>query len=295
MTDPIRVLDDLGSLRSRIRHDRSGYWLPLVLFGVLVLAAPLAYVGHGEPIPSDGVEGFMGPVWHVGGVYFDPLELFHGIVLPPVSGTVVGLYWLLGTVAGAAGTYLWYRARAARVGVQLPVGTFLWYALGALLAAVFVVPTLSHRQRGLFDGSGAANLWFNLLALAVGTAIAVVSVRPWRPRARRSAGRWAGLVTGALIAMVAAADITTVTSTYSFAALFVIAAGLFGLAWTERSRLCAMIAVLFTSAALLANLYDMQRIVDTGSAVLNNLLLPGVVLVAGGVMAVVTGRRGATR
>jgi hypothetical protein len=107
-----------------------------------------------------------------------------------------------------------------------------------------------------------------------------------------------GLVLGAAITLVGAGNTATLASTHGFAALFVIATGLLALAWVERSRLAGVIAVLFLGAALLANLYDMENVwhrwfgyPDNSVAVaFDNLLLPGLVLVAGGVVALIAAR-----
>ncbi len=72
----------------------------------------------------------------------------------------------------------------------------------------------------------------------------------------------------------------------------IIAAGLWVLAWAERSTALAVTALLYTGAALLANLYDVENVLyrlgwnPAGydwQAILPNVLLPtGVLLVAGG-------------
>lgn len=295
--EPGALLDDLGALRRRTRRDGSGYWLPLLLFGVLVLAAPLAYLGTDRPMADTYFE--VGPVWTIGGFGLAPLQLFQGFVMPPANPTAVGLYWLLATAVGAACTFFWYRARAARVGVHLRIGTYLWYALGALVAAVIGVPVLIRwTLYELFGGRSRAAVLLSLLVLVIGLAIAVLSARPWRRAGTRSTAERVGLAVGVLITLVGAGNVATLASPYGLAPLFVIAVGLFGLAWMERSRLCGTIAVLFTGAALLANLYDVGNLfsrwgaetVSPAPGVLDNLLLPGAVLIVGGVVALVSHR-----
>lgn len=288
------LLDDLGALRRRTRRDSSGYWLPLLLFGLLVLAAPLAYLGNGQaPMDSYGV---VGPIWHLGGLYFAPLELFEGFVVPPANAVAVGLYWLVAAVVGAAVTFFWYRARAARLGVQLPIGTYLGYMLGALAMAIVGIPLIT--QWALFGGMGSAGVSIAVAALAAGLALAILSARPWQPTVPKSRPRTAGIVVGVLITVFAAGNLAWLASTHGFATLYIIAVGLFGLAWMERSLLCGTIAALFTGAALLTNLYNMENVFfrwgdvtfSPAPIAFDNLLLPGAVLVIGGAVALVLDR-----
>jgi hypothetical protein len=83
----------------------------------------------------------------------------------------------------------------------------------------------------------------------------------------------------------------------------IIAAGLWVLAWAERSRALAVTALVFTGAALLANLYDVENVLYrlgwnpagyNWQVTIPNVLLPTVVLlVAGGAagIAAATARR----
>ena len=84
----------------------------------------------------------------------------------------------------------------------------------------------------------------------------------------------------------------------------IIAAGLWVLAWAERSRALAVTAVVFTGAALLANLYDVENLLYrlgwnpagyNWQVTIPNMLLPTVVLLvaggAAGVAAVAARRR----
>jgi len=74
-------------------------------------------------------------------------------------------------------------------------------------------------------------------------------------------------------------------------AFLIAAAGLWVLAWAERSRALAVITLAYTGAALLASLYDVENLLyrlgwspGPGGAVamLPNVLLPALVLLAGG-------------
>lgn len=110
------LLNDLGTLRRKARRDGRSHWLPLLVFGALVLAAPLAYLGSGP----DAVFRSNGPVVHIGGFAFAPLSLFASPGFP-ADHLAVDLYWLGAAVAGAAITFWWYRKRGAAIGVPLPM------------------------------------------------------------------------------------------------------------------------------------------------------------------------------
>lgn len=289
------LLDDLSQLRRRARRDRSGYWLPLLLFGVLVLAAPLTY----RMVAIPGV-GFVQttpalPVWHIGGLYYDPLALF--APNPFVDQLPVSLYWLGTAVVGSLVTIFWYRWRAGRVGVQLRIRPYLWWAFGALATALVVVPLVTFWLLRALDGWNTASVWLSIAAFVAGVAIALLCAGR-SPDTHRSVPRLAGLVAGMALALVAAGNISVLASTHGFGILFVIAAGVAGLARAERSRLCGAVAVLFFGATLLANLYDMEnalypligRTPSETLVALADLLLPGAVLVVGGAVALARGR-----
>jgi hypothetical protein len=81
----------------------------------------------------------------------------------------------------------------------------------------------------------------------------------------------------------------------------IIAAGLWALAWAERSRALAAVAAVFTGAALLASLYNVENLVfrlgwrpgpsDLDLTSLPNVLLPALVLLAAGAGAFAVQRR----
>lgn len=290
------LLDDMGTLRRRTRRDRSGYWLPLLLFGVLILAAPLTYRVLEIP-PGVSEITTREPGWNIGGLfYYSPLVLFDPRLLIG-SQWAVSLYWLGTAVVGSLVTIFWYRWRARRVGVQLRIRPYVWWAFGALAMALVGVPVVTYWLLGLLYGSNATSVWLSIAAFVAGLAIAVLSAGR-SPDTHRSVPRKIGIAAGMALALVAAGNISVLASTNGFAVLFVIAAGVAGLAWAERSLLCGVIAVLFFAATLVANLYDMEnvlyRLVGYSTSeilmVFTNLLLPGAMLVVGGVVALVRGR-----
>jgi len=78
--------------------------------------------------------------------------------------------------------------------------------------------------------------------------------------------------------------------------LVIIAIGLCVLAWTERSRALGLIALVYTGAALLASLYNVENVMfrigwNLDQPELANLLLPAVILLAAGVGAFLVQRK----
>ncbi|HEY2237813.1 MAG TPA: hypothetical protein VGI21_03435 [Streptosporangiaceae bacterium] len=81
----------------------------------------------------------------------------------------------------------------------------------------------------------------------------------------------------------------------------IIAAGLWALAWAERSRALVVIAAVYSGAALLASLYNVENLLfrlgwnpgpgDLELTALPNVLLPAIVLLATGAGAFVVQRR----
>src|ERR1700759_561060 len=81
----------------------------------------------------------------------------------------------------------------------------------------------------------------------------------------------------------------------------IIAAGLWALAWAERSRALVVIAAVYTGAALLASLYNVENLLfrlgwrpgpgDWDLTSLPNVLLPAIVLLAAGAGAFAVQRR----
>jgi hypothetical protein len=84
----------------------------------------------------------------------------------------------------------------------------------------------------------------------------------------------------------------TIRGTFPF---LIIAAGLWVLAWAERSIGLAVIAAVYTGAALLASLYDLQNVLGrlgwSASPGVANVLLPAIVLLIAGALAFLAQRR----
>jgi hypothetical protein len=219
---PEVLLGELARLRRRTRSARHAYWLPLVLYGVLIcLAAPLYVQSAASDRP--GVFAPPGPQIQVAG-------------LGGAADGYIAIYWLFALVAGCWLTALWYRRRGRRAGL-------LTSARGFIIVGVVVT-----------------------------SAVILLSVVP------PAAELWP-------------ADLV-IRGTFP---LFVIAIGLMALAWAERSWALVVTAVVFTGAAFLANLYDVENIlfrlgwnpglVQLDLTVLPNTLLPAAVLLVAGLCA----------
>ncbi|HEX5190672.1 MAG TPA: hypothetical protein VFW16_14080 [Streptosporangiaceae bacterium] len=126
--EPARLLSDLGRLRMQARSIRHAYWLPLVLFGLVIAASSPFYLAT---LPSP----FGGVIWTGTGTF----AAFSGML----SGNATGLtiYWLVTIGAGLYVTWLWYRRHGRRVGLMTPARGFViaGVVVGVL---VIVLPTL---------------------------------------------------------------------------------------------------------------------------------------------------------
>jgi hypothetical protein len=268
MTDvpPAVLLDEMTRLRTRTRADRHAYVPPLLLFGVLVLAAPLWSYG--------------GPArFHFAGVWF---------------GTPLQLYWLAAVVGGFLATAGWYLHRGTRVGVRTPVRGYLAVGLVGVVAISFgmpVVESFAYRvERSPFAEPAVT------VPVAVLSAAALGGILWLRPRLARRTARGTATAAAILLGLVAlgALDLRF-APVRPYAPLITIALGFVGLAWLERSRLLGAISGAFAVTALLANLYTMQsvffhlgvfaRYEGPMTAAFTNTLLPGLVLLAGGGVA----------
>ena len=115
---PESMLSEVNRLRGEARSTRHAYWLPLVLFGLILGASAPFYV---EPTPS----AWTSVIW------------LSGATIPGFSGMLGGqsaalvMYWLLAIGAGLYLTSLWYRRHGRRVGLMTP-------ARGVVIAGVLV-------------------------------------------------------------------------------------------------------------------------------------------------------------
>lgn len=292
------LLGDLDALRRRTRADRRGYAFPLFLFGALILLAPLTYRAA-PPLPVD-----LGPVSVDQGPFPQFTPLFGNVLYPGL----IGWYWVLTIAGGMAATSWWYRRRALRLGIETDT-RIPFVATGAVLAGILLwQPALDHfaknvgREIPLYSAP-----WLNLPIL-FGSAVLAAATLTWTFRPQRTdRQRAAGVFAGVLLASLTFATIS-VYLIKGFSALLVIAVGLLMLAWWERSVLLTVVGTLFTVVSIPANhwLWDWDIDLfyaglgwtpawdDSRSFALQNLLVPGLILIVGGVVAVVTRRRSAS-
>lgn len=287
--DNTGLLSDLDALRRRTRDDRHGYAFTLLLFGVLLLAAPLLY----ESAPYfEGVDSFDP---RVDGD--NPLvQIFRTTAgQDPAHPTLIALYWLGVLVVGFGATAWWYRRRAVKVGVETDTRGLIITGVAAF-AGFFLSTFAFSRSAVSLYGEWEVNL-----ALMFGSLVAVVLIL-WRMR-----GPF-GVFFASVFGTVTFSSIAVYTNK-GFSALLVIAAGLLILSWLERSVLLGAVSVLFTLAAVpatvmiyMAYLYIEPAALfyhlgwQTGSFdlrvfVLQQMLLPAAVLIVGGTVAAVKYRR----
>ncbi|HEX5117706.1 MAG TPA: hypothetical protein VFW65_21140 [Pseudonocardiaceae bacterium] len=218
--------------------------------------------------------------------------MFSGYLYPAGNPTLVGAYWLAVAVVGALATLAWYRWRGVRTGLRVRTGAYLVGMAAALVIMLGVVPLADSWSLRLLNNEAAA-LWVSAGVFVVGLAIAAIG--------RRFV--WVVAV-GAVIAVLAAGNVAGLAPLHGFGGLLVIGVGLLGLAWSERSVGAAVVAALFTATAMLANLYDMENIfsrlfggfTDNETTIaFQSLVVPALVLLIGGVVALVSGRKGTAR
>lgn len=302
------------SLPEPIVQYRNGYWFPMLLFGFLILLAPLLY----QPSASGSEQFVWNPAanspTHISGIAFAPLQQFgtcDGASGDPMS---VALYWFCVAMFGPLISLLWYHRRARRRGVAPQTGWHLLYASTTLALYVVLFPVIEFvalsmppGARHLSPGSVRLTDFVMVGAFVLGLGVAAVAALPARFGRPMPARRWTIGGIGVLVAIASAAAMEFVAylePRNSYGALLIIAVGLLALSLVERGRTCLSVAVLFTAAALLANLVGMRSVLhwlgvqvtgpwsSVGTA-FANLLLPGAILLAGGLVGtarVVAGR-----
>ncbi|MEV0679089.1 hypothetical protein AB0I60_21475 [Actinosynnema sp. NPDC050436] len=305
------LIDEMSSLRKRTRRVRRGYWFPLLVFGLLTLGAlPLMRPFDWENSPDTRCEynpdGSMSicRVFHPNTAFdvpglgrVDPLRVFNsGFVEPVAHPLALGLYWLAVLVFGFLATVWWYRWRASRVGVETSTRAYaqVTYCGLAVLLLVPLISAVSGRALSLHHW---AHRFGSLALIVISLGAVLVAIRLSRaehpPTRRQRVLRAVGVVVTVLV--VATLATATIDKT---GGLLLIAVGLLTLAVLERSAWCTVVAVAFTGVALLANISYMGTIFyrlgwEIGPRETNllfngkDVVLPGAVLVIGGVVALV--------
>jgi hypothetical protein len=284
------LLGELAALRARTRNDRRGYTFPLFLFGVLILLSPLVYVPQywSQEALAQGIAVDPGPFPQ----FFPQRGTF--IRYPEL----IGWYWAVTVAGGLWLTAWWYRRRALLRGVGTDVRVPIAAAGAALLGFVLWEPLLSIFLRETTDVVGLYSApAVNLSILAVSAALSAAAFVV----ARRAEGwvRTAAVFAGTFLAAVAFGAIG-VYLIGGYAALVVIGAALVVLAWWERSALLFAVSLLFLVVSVPANhpihQWDITAIYGVGGwdpreVAFFSVLAPGVVLIVGGVLAVLRNRR----
>lgn len=280
------ILADLDALRRRTRDDRHAYVFPLFLFGALILLSPVLYA---STLPPDEFELVI--------VDTGPFPQFTSI--GQRYPDLVGWYWVATIIGGLWLTTWWYRRRARRHGVETDVRVPAAAAVAALVGFLMWQPLFGILLHELFDDYfGAYSTPAVNLPILFGSAAGAAAAGLWSTR-RTGWTRTAGVAVAAFLATVFFGAVGAYLIR-GYAALVIIAAALLVLAWVERSVLLAVVGGLFTATALLVNLYDMQNVFyrlgwqagwNDQASTLQVMLLPGLILVAGGVTAVVMDRR----
>lgn len=239
--NPRGLLNELGAMRKRARADRHGYWLPFLLFGLITLVSTPFYarkmcVESGvdpelvEPKPCAWSSSDMPWLYH----WLHPSggQMMTSPVFMPASPSLaVDVYWIVALLCGLLAVVWWYRWRAAQVGVETPTRIYTQVTVFLLALPLAGVPVLS---RLFFGWAG----W----QIALPVTVAVIVAATWW---KRSVG-----FTLVVLALFALAHLVTI---YPYGPLFVVAAGLAGLACLERSAVCTVTVAIFAATVLFVN------------------------------------------
>ncbi|MEU4739559.1 hypothetical protein AB0G02_03710 [Actinosynnema sp. NPDC023658] len=248
---------DLAEARRRARSDRHAYAFPLLFFGIAsFLSVPL--YAPSSPAPRLVVRQ----------VEYNPLSVLgaHPEVRHPL---LLGLYWLVVLVVGAAATVRWYRGRGARVGIDTSTMGYLGavaIGLSAPLVAMGLLRLLPMTSIGVVtpeSGTGAG-----LIVLAVATVL-------WRVRAPLPLTLVAAVVGTALLQLAHSA----------FGQFIAIGLGLVVLAALERSTTFTTIVAAYVVTLCLTGVFAPLSLVPATTltmAMATIVLPPGFVLVLGG-------------
>ena len=233
--DPKGLLVELSAMRKRARADRHGYWLPFLLFGLIMLGATPFYVPkycRGACSWSRADEPWLHHWLHPTGTLNAPVLGFNA---PPVAADV---YWIVALLCGYLAVVWWYRWRAAQVGVETSTRLYAQVTIFMLVLPLVGVPVLSM----LFFGELG---W----QIALPITVALIVAATWRVRSAR--------FTLAVLLLFGLAHFVTA---YPYGPMFVLAAGLIGLAYLERGAICTVTVAIFT-----ATVRSIKRLVNSGS------------------------------
>lgn len=167
--DAAGLVNELRRLRRNARSARHAYWFPLVLFGLLTVAAIPFYAAPGPSV----------------GITVRPLPLLP--VLGGLPATTIqdylGYYWLVALLGGLALTLGWYRRHARRIGLKTPARAYL-ITVTALTGLALILPLLARLGPFRFlDLAMPADLivrgTFPFLIIAIGLCVLAWAERSW--------------------------------------------------------------------------------------------------------------------
>lgn len=159
---PQQLLGEIASVRRQARLARHGYWLPLVLFGLLTCASIPFYIVR---LPASGAYVSPSPA----GPAFLRSAYLGGFGI--LTGRYIPYYWLAAILVGVAATAVWYRWRGNRVGLRTAARGYLITGAVLLLAAL-AIPALAVRAvpglRVLMPGDLLIRGTFPLVVIGIG-------------------------------------------------------------------------------------------------------------------------------
>ncbi|MBB5960645.1 hypothetical protein FHS29_007273 [Saccharothrix tamanrassetensis] len=185
-------------------------------------------------------------------------------------------YWLAALSMGFLAPVWWYRRRARKVGVETSTRPYAQVTLFVLVFPLLGVPVLT---RLLFN---ALSWPLALPVLVVGVVGVVVATTPAKRRLRTVV---------AVLSLILFAHLAMI---FAFGPLLVVAVGVLGLAWVERSAVCTTFAVLFAVWVVVVNAWSTwvygsflwpAALLDYG-----DLLSSSLILVLGGAAGLVARR-----
>jgi len=158
-----QVLSTTDQLTRRVRQAQRGTWFPLVLLGVVVVAAAPFYRLGRHTVTCDPVLGARGGV-----------QIINGGVCVQVVGWPAGVYWILALVLAYAAIAAFYVFRARSRGVGSRVLPYV--ASGIAAGLVFGVASAWTQQLRLESYSPAGPVAVGLVPLvAISLALFVLA------------------------------------------------------------------------------------------------------------------------
>jgi hypothetical protein len=144
---PASLLSDLGRLRKQARSARHAYWLPLLLFGLVIGASSPFYLVT-QPSQSDPV------IWTESGTLAALSGMFDE------NPAALAIYWLLTIGAGLYITWLWYRRHGRRVGLMTPARGFV--IAGVIVGVLVIVLPALLLGAAIFTGTALLASLYNI-------------------------------------------------------------------------------------------------------------------------------------